>query len=260
MNEEVAQSVGLSRCPKKPIAVIEEVLVEEEVTIEDLFYELVNRKKKDTCMFPGSSKKINSVVLVGGDEALKCPVPYCDYSCTRKSDLNRHSQIHTTDKMRQINYCSNSFDFSSIKLSHPAKPSTPKPEKPKPFKCPSCNYRCAKKSALTEHNRVHTGEKPFVCTVPSCGSRYARKSDLKQHTRIHTGAMWLCHHCYYRTVRKACLERHLRIHNMDPNDLVYCNECSYKTIRKSDLTRHIRTHTKKRDQAENSEKSVYSEN
>ncbi|KFO94865.1 Zinc finger protein 91, partial [Calypte anna] len=49
-------------------------------------------------------------------------------------------------------------------------------------------------SSLSQHHRIHKGEKPFKCL--ECGKDFTRSSSLSRHHRIHTGEkLCPCTHC-----------------------------------------------------------------
>ncbi|GIZ00016.1 hypothetical protein CEXT_38691 [Caerostris extrusa] len=54
----------------------------------------------------------------------------------------------------------------------------------KPHQCQQCLKSFSSNHQLTQHIRIHTGEKPYKCSY--CDRRFKQLSHVQQHTRLHT--------------------------------------------------------------------------
>uniref|UniRef100_A0A8C8B777 C2H2-type domain-containing protein n=1 Tax=Otus sunia TaxID=257818 RepID=A0A8C8B777_9STRI len=82
-----------------------------------------------------------------------------------------------------------------------------------PFKCRDCGKSFMESGRLLCHRRTHTKEKPFLCTT--CGKHFCFNSDLIKHQRSHTGERpYVCSHCGKSFQQSYHLWRHqLAVHN-----------------------------------------------
>ncbi|XP_045513072.1 zinc finger protein 605-like [Pieris brassicae] len=138
-------------------------------------------------LFVGHTKTVH-----GSDKPYHCPE--CDKCFGRRSDLRKHSIVHTGIRPYQCQYCLKSF---------------------------------SRNTNLSKHLRIHAGHKPHVC--PKCPRSFVAKGDLQRHILIHSGTKpYACQNCPLTFGRKDKLVKHELRHagvtsshgNEENNDMV----------------------------------------
>ncbi|XP_036278605.1 zinc finger protein 350 [Pipistrellus kuhlii] len=108
---------------------------------------------------------------------------------------------------------------------------------------PRQSFECREAFTIFILTEQRTREKPFICS--HCGKGFLQNRDLIVHRRIHRGPKpCICSECGKGFVNKSNLTVHKRFHTGEKPYV--CDECGKGFIQKGDLTAHQRVHTGQR--------------
>ena len=246
---------------KLPCVVCEKVLSRKDALQRHLQIHVADKKKPIKCRFCGAAitnqllqhvdkcHNIPEVLLLDENrskskENSKLPCIVCENVLSRKDSLQRHLQIHDTDKKSiKCRFCGDTltvpilqhFDKCLKIPGYTRKLSTI-------FKCHICGEPFDRKYKLNDHFKVHDGIKCVKCEV--CSLSFFSQSGMMAHKRIHNENAktieYECFMCHKPFSLKSNLRQHLRRHYGDKPE--QCTICGRRFVFPNELKIHSETH------------------
>jgi hypothetical protein len=190
---------------------------------------------------------------------------FCDYKCSKKSDLKPHVKTHLKSEDFTCDFC----DYKCTRRSHIMSHMKSIHMKIKDICCDFCAYKCSRKSDILSHmKRKHPVEtfvsKPKVLKCDICSYLTYLPSSMENHVKtVHLKKReFACASCDFQCVHKHTMlqlvqenqdketQHEKKVENQDEETQhekkvqaknIRCTLCTYKCSRKSNLKVHIKS-------------------
>jgi hypothetical protein len=100
----------------------------------------------------------------------------CFKTFTSRSNLERHSRLHTGHRPYACPVCGKTFSRKDHLSNHATKHA---------YKCAACSRRCADRSALADHFRVEHGGAVLAAVCAYCNKGFGSVEMFEDHVKVH---------------------------------------------------------------------------
>ena len=146
--------------------------------------------------------KVHMLELHKEKRPFACNAFNCNFRSEKYSKLQKHVDIHSSNKMYPCPRCGKKFAQQKGIDSH-----LKSCGESRSHECNICKERFNYAAALKVHYRYHTGEKPYACS--KCQATFADSSNFKRHLRIHENTCpYPCHLCAKKFRHSNTLKAH----------------------------------------------------
>lgn len=132
---------------------------------------------------------------------------FCPFRCINRQNLIGHiKEAHDPERPYVCALCNKGFcrrsDLKKHSIVHTGV---------RPFACPLCSKSFSRNTNLTKHMRIHTSVKPYVCK--QCPRSFTTGPELLRHSRTHSEVRaFKCSRCPATYARKDKLQLHEQSH------------------------------------------------
>lgn len=166
------------------------------------------------------------------------PCPICGYKLKQEKYLKKHLERHARDKEVKCDLCDQLFLTTSEMRVHVLLNHTE--EIDSTYKCNTCGLKLPNADLLESHKEKHKSViRNHICDV--CSKAFRSKTKLTEHYRLHTGEKpYVCQYCHKQFRLQFSLRMHLAIHTNE--HFFKCRICFMAFRQRSELQKHIQMH------------------